>query len=71
MDENRNALKTMISVDSKVLAKELREKGISFENTVYELTVQGEHGDVKYVVTPRQTQFNPGLFTIITLHIAF
>ncbi len=59
-DEDGNTIKTMIMVDQKVLAKELREKGTSFENTLYELSVNSETSSSKFMVTPRQTQFNPG-----------
>jgi ribosomal protein L25 (general stress protein Ctc) len=57
IDEDRNNLKTMVTIDKKTLMKELESKGKSFENTVYELHVCGANGTVKYHVTPRQTQF--------------
>lgn len=59
-DDDRNTVKTLIGVNQKSLAKELREKGTSFENTLYELVVESEHGPMKVLVTPRQTQFNAG-----------
>lgn len=60
--------------------RELREKKSSFENTVYEMVIktaakEGEAESIvsKHLVTPRQTQFNPGelsaLFMIICIHV--
>jgi ribosomal protein L25 (general stress protein Ctc) len=60
-DDDKNTVKTLIGVNQKILAKELREKGTTFENTLYEIVVDGEHGPLKVLVTPRQTQFNPGI----------
>ncbi len=52
-------------VDQKALKKELQARGKSFENTVYELLVNGPQGTVKYLVTPRQVQHCSGMkFTI-------
>jgi hypothetical protein len=48
----------MITVDKKELGRELIKRGKSFENTVYELNIKGETGSSKYLVTPRQAQFN-------------
>lgn len=58
VDDDRNVLKSMVSVDKKTLVRELQERGKSFENTVYEVSISGENGTVsKHLVTPRQTQF--------------
>lgn len=59
VDDDRNVLKTMVTVDSKMLVKEIEQRGSSFENTVYELMVEGDNGTTtKHLVTPRQTQFS-------------
>ncbi len=58
VDDDRNVLKTMVTIDSKLLMKEIETRGSSFENTVYELTMEGENGNTKHLVTPRQTQFS-------------
>ena len=49
----------MITIDAQVLEKELKLRGKSFENTVYEINVKNETNNqgTKYLVTPRQTQF--------------
>jgi ribosomal protein L25 (general stress protein Ctc) len=59
VDDDRNVLKHMVTVDKKLLAKELRERGRSFENTLYEIVLETETGNTSYVVVPRQTQFCP------------
>lgn len=55
--------------------RELRIRGASFENTVYNLTVKKELDEVnedntpktevvaQYLVTPRQAHFSPGKYT--------
>ncbi len=68
-DDDKNVVKTLVGVDQKMLAKELREKGTTFENTLYELVVDGEHGPMKVLVTPRQTQFNPGEVLLILFYL--
>lgn len=39
VDEQKKVLKTSVIIDQKVLLKELRDKGKSFENTLYELAL--------------------------------
>jgi ribosomal protein L25 (general stress protein Ctc) len=62
VDDDKNELKTLILVDQKSLARELREKGSTFENTVYELNVESETYSMKVLATPRQTQFDPSKY---------
>lgn len=59
VDDDRNVLKLMITMDAQVLEKELKLRGKSFENTVYEINVKSDSNAqaTKYFVTPRQTQF--------------
>ena len=80
-DEDNNVIKQMITIPQNELMRELRQKGVSFENTVYELTIKrtldsdaSEGTDAqqtpseivsKFLVTPRQTQFNPGKETLV------
>lgn len=69
LDDDKNVLKTLVSVDQTKLLKELREKQTAFENTVYELVLHNKSSNcndedeltstAKYLVTPRQTQLNP------------
>lgn len=61
-DDDGNVLKTMITVDKKQLGVELIKKGKSFENTVYELKIQGGTNTDRLLVTPRQAQFNACTF---------
>eukprot|EP00128_Syssomonas_multiformis_P013280 Colp12_sorted_trinity150504_noHs@6058 len=70
-DNDGNVLKNLIQVSQKEVMKELRVRGASFENTVYEMTVKEEIDEgseveapktkdvATYLVTPRQTQFSP------------
>jgi ribosomal protein L25 (general stress protein Ctc) len=58
VDDDRNVLKTMVTMDSKLLMKEIEQRGSSFENTVYELLLETDNGTTKHLVTPRQTQFS-------------
>lgn len=48
-------MKLVIGLDKKILMKEMRLRHMSFENTLYEMNVNG----TKYMVTPRQLQVNP------------
>lgn len=59
VDDDRNVLKRMITVEKNLLMKELRDKGRSFENTIYEIVVEDTTGKSSYVVVPRQTAFCP------------
>ena len=52
-------VKQLVTVPVKELVNELRSRGRSFENTVYEIIVGST--EQKYFATPRQTQFNPGV----------
>jgi hypothetical protein len=52
------AVRINVVVPKKVVATELRVKGLSFENTVYKLLV----GDEMHLVTPRQAQINASEF---------
>ena len=78
-DHQGNVMKLVIGIDKKILMKEMRVRNNSFENTLYEMNVNG----TKYMVTPRQLQVNPitdeplgnnihsltSLFTRICLHL--
>jgi len=48
-------MKLVIGLDKKILMKEMRLRHMSFENTLYEMNLNG----TKYMVTPRQLQVNP------------
>eukprot|EP01032_Pedospumella_encystans_P010894 gene10894-12712_t len=64
-------MKHTIKISQKDVMRELRIRGASFENTVYNLTVKKEVEGVnedktpktevvaQYLVTPRQTHFSP------------
>mmetsp|Transcript_24493 Transcript_24493/g.40837 ORF Transcript_24493/g.40837 Transcript_24493/m.40837 type:complete len:257 (+) Transcript_24493:84-854(+) len=41
MDQDRNVLKSLIAIDQKELLRELRVRGSSFENTLYEIQTDG------------------------------
>lgn len=56
VDEDRNVVKISVVTPVKELVKEMRVKGRSFENTLYEIIF--EDGS-KHVVTPRQLQLHP------------
>lgn len=58
VDDDRNVLKLMVTVDLPVIEKELRRLGQKFENTIYEMTIQDEQQSElqKHLVVPRQTQ---------------
>ena len=85
-DDDGNVLKTLIFVPQKVLAKELRLRGMSFENTVYEIITKDvtevpdsanpdkmveTETTTKWLATARQTQFNPGKFRNFANGITF
>lgn len=71
-DGDGNVLKTNVTVPLSTILRELRERKSSFENTVYEMVIKSaaEEGEPdsaakivsKFLVTPRQTQFNAGKF---------
>lgn len=65
IDDDKNVLKVMVSVDKTSVQNELRTNGKSFENTIYELSVKGEDtaDPLKFVVVPRDTQFCARKFT--------
>ncbi len=65
LDDDRNVLKRMVAVDQKLLLKELRVRGASFENTIYEVVIKSETGSVSYIATPRQTQLCAGEQTAV------
>ena len=66
-DDDGNVLKRMISIDKKELAREMRERERSFENTIYELKLSD---NTTHVVTPRQLQVNPRKYPRnITYHL--
>lgn len=44
-DDDRNVLKQMILVEQKMLMKELRLRGKSFENTLYELSIDADDSE--------------------------
>lgn len=70
-DNDFNVMKHTIKISQKDVMRELRIRGPSFENTVYNLTVKKELDElnedntpktevvVQYLVTPRQTHFSP------------
>ena len=60
VDEDKNVIKIMVSVPQKDILRELRERGSSLENTLYELVL---NDNSKHVVTARQIQFNPSEWT--------
>jgi len=74
-DNDFNVMKHTIKISQKDVMRELRIRGASFENTVYNLTVKKELDEmnedntpktevvVQYLVTPRQTHFSPGTYT--------
>ena len=57
-DENNNVLKVCVLMDEIRLTAEIRRRGIVFENTLYEVSL--ENG-LKYLAIPRQLQLNPGV----------
>eukprot|EP01039_Chlorochromonas_danica_P001304 gene1303-1423_t len=59
VDDDRNVLKRMVTIDKKKLLKELNQKGSSFENTLYNLVLESEAGSSSHLVVPRQAQFCP------------
>jgi hypothetical protein len=56
LDDDRNVLKRMVSVDLKTIAAELRERKSSMENTIYRLRLDD---GTTHLVTPRQLQVHP------------
>jgi ribosomal protein L25 (general stress protein Ctc) len=61
INDDGTVLKHNITVDSKDLNREIRELGISIENTAYDLIINDANGETKsiYTVTPRQLATNP------------
>jgi hypothetical protein len=57
-------MKLVIGLDKKILMKEMRLRHMSFENTLYEMNVNG----TKYMVTPRQLQVLTHLLTYSLTH---
>ena len=57
-------MKLVIGLDKKILMKEMRLRHMSFENTLYEMNVNG----TKYMVTPRQLQVLTHLLTYSPTH---
>ena len=62
LDDERNVLKRMVSVELKTIAKELRERKNSMENTIYRLRLDD---GTAHLVTPRQLQVHPRKSTTI------
>jgi len=59
-DQNGRVLKQLISVETKALSREIRSRGVTLENTVFELNVMDEDGtETKHAVAPRQLTRNP------------
>ena len=56
LDDERNVLKRMVSIELKAIAKELRDRKNSMENTIYRLHLDD---GTSYLVTPRQLQVHP------------
>lgn len=56
VDEDKNIVKILISVKENDLVVEMKKRGQSLENTLYEIHLPDE---TKHLVTPRQIQFNP------------
>lgn len=63
VDDDRNVLKRMVTIEKKKLLKELNQKGRSFENTLYNLVLESEAGSSSHLVVPRQAQFCPCKFS--------
>ena len=61
LDEEKNVLKRMVTVDMKIIAAELRERKNSFENTIYRLRLDD---NTTHYVTPRQLQVHPCKFSL-------
>lgn len=59
VDDDRNVVKTMCAVDKNIINKALREKGRSFENTLFELQLDDK---TSHLVTPRQLQISPSIY---------
>ena len=61
-DDDWNILNIKVTTNWKVLDKELRTRGRTFENTLFDLTVVDDTPEknviAKYPVTPRDTTFN-------------
>ena len=56
LDDERNVLKRMVSIELKAIAKELRDRKNSMENTIYRLRLDD---GTTHLVTPRQLQVHP------------
>lgn len=72
LDDDRNVLKAMVTIDQKTLLQEIKKRGRSFENTVYHAEVRDENDQtiMKYPVTPCQTQFCARKFSVILLLVS-
>lgn len=59
VDDDKNVLKVMVTVDTKEVKKQIRTLGRSFENTIHEIAVpiEGKPEPLKFQVVPRTTQF--------------
>ena len=64
LDDERTVMKRMVSVELKTIAKELRERKNSMENTIYRLRLDD---NTTHLVTPRQLQVHPCKFST-TIH---
>lgn len=72
VDSDRNILKILVKIDKEAVKTELRTNGKSFENTIYELSVEGENKSappLKFNVVPRNTQFCA--CKLFVIHILF
>ena len=56
LDDERNVLKRLVSIELKTIAKELRDRKNSMENTIYRLRLDD---GTSHLVTPRQLQVHP------------
>lgn len=66
VDDDKNVLKVMVTVDTKEVKKQIRTLGRSFENTIHEISVpiEGKPEPLKFQVVPRTTQFCARKFSV-------
>lgn len=58
VDDDKNVLKVLCSIETLQVTNELRLNGKAFENTLYNLTIEGEGLEsMSFEVIPRGTQF--------------
>lgn len=58
VDDDKNILKVLCAIETKTVTDELRKNGKAFENTIYNLTIEGEGLEsMSFEVIARSTQF--------------